>query len=158
MPDAAGHNEKLSRMHIKRPAIGFGKIPMPPHSIVNVLIGTGLLWVGWYGFNAGSALGADGIAATAFTTTTLAAAAGSFTWGVLEYMTKKHASILGFCSGAVGGLVVITPACGFVTPAGAVLIGVLAGIIPPVAFASLIWSASVLAFDAVAGSLWRISE
>ena len=90
-----------------------------------------MLWVGWYGFNAGSALGADGIAATAFTRDDpLAAAAGSFTWGVLEYMTKRHASILGFCSGAVGGLVVITPACGFVTPAGAVLIGVLAGVVP----------------------------
>jgi Amt family ammonium transporter len=83
-----------------------------------------MLWVGWYGFNAGSALGADGIAGNAFMTTTLAAAVGSFTWGTLEYIIKKHASILGFCSGAVAGLVVITPATGYVDASGAVLIGV----------------------------------
>ena len=89
------------------------------------------LWVGWYGFNAGSALAADGIAAQAFMTTTLATAVGSFTWGALEYYIKKHASILGFCSGAVGGLVVITPAAELRERLrGAVIIGVLAGAVP----------------------------
>jgi Amt family ammonium transporter len=94
------------------------------------MVGTGMLWVGWYGFNAGSALGADSIAANAFMTTTLATAVGSFTWGALEYITKKQASVLGFCSGAVAGLVVITPATGFVNATGAVIIGLCAGVIP----------------------------
>ena len=93
-------------------------------------IGTGMLWVGWYGFNAGSALAADGIAAQAFTTTTLAAATAGFVWGMAEYILKGKPSILGFCSGIVAGLVVITPACGFVTTSGAMVIGVLAGLIP----------------------------
>jgi Amt family ammonium transporter len=112
------------------PRLGFGKTPMPPHSMVLCMVGTGMLWVGWYGFNAGSAGAADGIASNAFTTTTLAAAFASFTWGVLEYITKKHASVLGFCSGIVAGLVVITPAAGFVDSTGAVIIGVLAGLVP----------------------------
>jgi Amt family ammonium transporter len=89
-----------------------------------------MLWVGWYGFNAGSALAADGIAAQAFTTTTLAAATAGFVWGMAEYILKGKPSVLGFCSGIVAGLVVITPACGFVTTSGAMLIGVLAGLIP----------------------------
>jgi Amt family ammonium transporter len=90
-----------------------------------------MLWVGWYGFNAGSALAADGIAANAFTTTTLAAAFACFTWAAAEWLTKGKPSILGFCSGAVAGLVVITPAAGFVDPVvGAPVIGVLAGIVP----------------------------
>jgi ammonium transporter, Amt family len=110
--------------------IGFGKEPMPPHSMVLCMVGTGMLWVGWYGFNAGSAVGADGIAANAFMTTTLATAVASFTWAMMEYSLRGTPSILGFCSGAVAGLVVITPACGFVTSTGAVIIGVLAGLIP----------------------------
>jgi ammonium transporter, Amt family len=112
---------------------GFGKEPMPPHSMVLCMVGTGMLWVGWYGFNAGSAVAADGIAANAFTTTTLATAVASFTWAMAEYLEKGKPSILGFCSGAVAGLVVITPACGFVLPNSAVIIGVLAGLIPYVA-------------------------
>ena len=112
------------------PRLGFGKTPMPPHSMVLCMVGTGMLWVGWYGFNAGSAVAADGVAANAFTTTTLATAVASFVWAGLEYITRKHASVLGFCSGAVAGLVVITPACGFVTSTGAVIIGVLAGLVP----------------------------
>ncbi len=110
--------------------LGFGKEPMPPHSMVMCMIGTGMLWVGWYGFNAGSAVAADGIAANAFMTTTLATAIASFTWAMLEYIFKGKPSILGFCSGAVAGLVVITPACGFVNSCGAVTIGLLAGLIP----------------------------
>jgi Amt family ammonium transporter len=110
--------------------LGFGKEPMPPHSMVLCMVGTGMLWVGWYGFNAGSAVGADGIAANAFMTTTLATAIASFTWAMAEYVTRGKPSILGYCSGAVAGLVVITPACGFVTANGAVIIGVAAGLIP----------------------------
>ncbi len=109
---------------------GFGKEKMAPHSMVLVMVGTGMLWVGWYGFNAGSALAADGIAAAAFMTTTLAAATASFVWAVIEKIHKGKPSILGFCSGAVAGLVVITPAAGFVTPKSAMIIGVLAGVIP----------------------------
>jgi ammonium transporter, Amt family len=109
---------------------GFGKEPMPPHSLVLCMVGTGMLWVGWYGFNAGSALAADGIAANAFLTTTLAAAVASFVWAMAEYIFKGKPSVLGFCSGAVAGLVVITPAAGFVDSTGAVIIGVLAGLVP----------------------------
>jgi Amt family ammonium transporter len=109
------------------PRLGFRKEIMAPHSMVLCLVGTGMLWVGWYGFNAGSALGADGIAANAFTTTTLATAVGSSTWAMCEYILRRKSSVLGFCSGAVAGLVVITPACGYVDPTGAVIIGVAAG-------------------------------
>ena len=112
------------------PRLGFGKTPMPPHSMVLCMVGTGMLWVGWYGFNAGSAVAADGVAANAFTTTTLATAVASFVWAGLEYVTRKHASVLGFCSGAVAGLVVVTPACGFITSTGAIWVGVLAGAVP----------------------------
>ena len=110
--------------------MGFGKEKMSPHSMVLCMVGTGMLWVGWYGFNAGSALAADGIAANAFMTTTLAAATAGFDWGITEKIIKGHASILGICSGIVAGLVVITPACGFVDATGAMIIGVLAAIIP----------------------------
>jgi Amt family ammonium transporter len=110
--------------------IGFGKEPMPPHSMVLCMVGTGMLWVGWYGFNAGSAVAADVVAANAFTTTTLATAVASFVWPMMEWITRGKPSVLGFCSGAVAGLVVITPACGFVNSTGAVIIGVAAGLIP----------------------------
>jgi ammonium transporter, Amt family len=110
--------------------LGFGREPMPPHNMVLCMVGTGMLWVGWYGFNAGSAVAADVIAANAFTTTTIATAVASFTWAMAEYIFRGKPSILGFCSGAVAGLVVITPACGFVTTTGAVIIGVAAGLIP----------------------------
>jgi ammonium transporter, Amt family len=110
--------------------LGFGKEPMPPHSMVLCMVGTGMLWVGWYGFNAGSAVAADVIAANAFTTTTLATAVASFVWAMAEYVTRGKPSVLGFCSGAVAGLVVITPACGFVTTTGAVIIGIVAGLVP----------------------------
>jgi Amt family ammonium transporter len=112
------------------PRLGFGREKMAPHSMVLCMVGTGMLWVGWYGFNAGSAVAADGIAANAFTTTTIATAVASFTWGMIERIFRGHASILGFCSGAVAGLVVITPATGFVTTTGAVIIGLLAAALP----------------------------
>jgi Amt family ammonium transporter len=126
------------------PRIGFGKKSMTPHSMVLCAVGTGMLWVGWYGFNAGSALAADGVAAQAFTTTTLAAAVGAFTWAALEWIIRKHASVLGFCSGAVAGLVVITPAAGFVSANTAVLIGVLAGVVP---FLAVVYMKSKLGYD-----------
>src|SRR5690348_8396488 len=110
--------------------LGFGKEPMPPHNLVLCMVGTGMLWVGWYGFNAGSAVAADVVAANAFMTTTLATAVASFVWAMAEYLTRGKPSVLGFCSGAVAGLVVITPACGFVTAGGAVLIGIVAGLVP----------------------------
>src|SRR5213595_3070458 len=109
---------------------GFGTRAFLPHSLTLTMVGTGMLWVGWYGFNAGSALAADGIAANAFTATTLATAVASFTWAMLEYALRGRPSVLGFCSGAVAGLVVITPACGYVAPSGAVIIGIAAGIVP----------------------------
>jgi Amt family ammonium transporter len=110
--------------------LGFGKENFAPHSLVACYIGTGMLWVGWYGFNSGSAVAADVVAANAFTTTTIATAVGSFVWPMLEWLVKGKPSVLGFCSGAVAGLVVITPACGFVTPQGAIWIGIAAGTIP----------------------------
>src|SRR5262249_41212167 len=109
---------------------GFGTKAFAPHSLTLTLVGTGMLWVGWYGFNAGSAVAADGIAAAAFTSTTLAAAVAGFTWPALEWITRGQPTVLGFCSGAVAGLVVVTPAAGFVTPTSAVIIGVLAGVVP----------------------------
>jgi Amt family ammonium transporter len=112
------------------PRLGFGKQKMAPHSMVLCMVGTGMLWVGWYGFNAGSAVAADGIAANAFMTATLAAAVACFAWGMVEKIHRGHASVLGFCSGAVAGLVVITPACGFVNATGAIIIGVVAGVVP----------------------------
>ncbi|MBL9202091.1 MAG: ammonium transporter [Opitutaceae bacterium] len=115
------------------PRLGHGKTPMPPHSLVVAVIGTGLLWFGWYGFNAGSALGSDRVAANAFLTTTLAAAVASGVWALLEVMTRGKASVLGFCTGAVAGLVTITPACGYVDVTGAMVAGVLGGLIPFVA-------------------------
>jgi len=110
--------------------LGFGKEKMAPHNMVLCMVGTGMLWVGWYGFNAGSAVASDVVAANAFFTTTLAAAIAGFVWAMLEAIIKGHASILGFCSGIVAGLVVITPACGFVSTTGAVVIGVLAAVVP----------------------------
>jgi Amt family ammonium transporter len=116
---------------------GFGKTAFAPHSLVLTMVGTGMLWVGWYGFNAGSAVAADAIAANAFTTTTLAAAVGGAVWPGLEWLTHGKPTVLGFCSGAVAGLVVITPGAGFVTPTSAVIIGVLAGVVPYLACTKL---------------------
>jgi Amt family ammonium transporter len=108
---------------------GWGKENFAPHSLVLTFIGTGMLWVGWYGFNSGSAVAADQVAANAFTTTTIATAIASFVWPMWEWIVRGKPSVLGFCSGAVAGLVVITPACGYVTPQGSVWIGLAAGTI-----------------------------
>jgi Amt family ammonium transporter len=110
--------------------VGFGHKPFYPHSLTLTMVGTGMLWVGWYGFNAGSAVAADVIAASAFTATTMATAVASVVWPALEWATRGKPTVLGFCSGAVAGLVVITPASGFVTANGAVIIGILAGAVP----------------------------
>jgi Amt family ammonium transporter len=109
---------------------GWGQRAFLPHSLTLTMVGTGMLWVGWYGFNAGSAVAADGIAAAAFTATTLATAVAATVWPLLEWVTRGKPTVLGFCSGAVAGLVVITPGAGFVTPTSAVIIGVLAGVVP----------------------------
>ena len=116
---------------------GFGHQNFAPHSLVLTAIGTGMLWVGWYGFNAGSAVAADGIAANAFMTTTLATAVAAAVWPVAEWFHNGKPTVLGMCSGAVGGLVVVTPATGFINPTGAVIIGVLAGIVPYLACTKL---------------------
>jgi Amt family ammonium transporter len=117
--------------------IGFGKEPMTPHSMVLCMVGTGMLWVGWYGFNAGSALAADGIAVTAFVTTTLCAGTAGLAWAATEWILKGKPSVLGFCSGIVAGLVVITPAAGFVGFNSSIIMGVLAGVVCFVACAYL---------------------
>jgi Amt family ammonium transporter len=108
----------------------YGKEKMSPHSMVLCMVGTAMLWVGWYGFNAGSALAADGISVNAFITTTLAAGTAGFVWGMVEWIHRGKPSVLGFCSGIVAGLVVVTPACGFVSFNSAMIIGLLAGTIP----------------------------
>jgi Amt family ammonium transporter len=107
---------------------GFPKEPMPPHSLVLSFIGACLLWVGWFGFNAGSALAASGLATSAFVATHFAAAAATIGWLGAEWLTRRRPSALGAISGAVAGLVAITPASGFVTPMPALVIGLVAGV------------------------------
>jgi len=113
--------------------IGWRKESMRPHSLPLVMLGAGLLWFGWFGFNAGSALGANGIAGLAFLNTQVAAAAALIGWIFVEKVRNGHATTLGAASGAVAGLVAITPACAFVAPWAAVVIGFLAGVICSVA-------------------------
>ena len=101
---------------------------MPPHNLTYTAIGATLLWVGWFGFNAGSALEANALAASAFAATHLAAAAGAIAWAGMEWITRGKPSILGACSGLVAGLVCITPGSGFVQPMSGILIGAAAGV------------------------------
>ena len=108
---------------------GFGRVPMEPHSLMFVLLGTGMLWFGWFGFNGGSALAADGIAVNALVTTNTAAAAGAVTWMILAWLVVKKPSALGAASGAVAGLVAITPGAGFVEVMPALIIGIVASIV-----------------------------
>ncbi|WP_114521052.1 ammonium transporter [Altererythrobacter sp. ZODW24] len=103
---------------------GYPSEPMPPHSMVMTMIGTGLLWVGWFGFNAGSALEADGSAGLAMINTFVATSAGALTWMVIEKMVGHKGSALGFCSGVIAGLVAVTPAAGNSGPFGAILLGI----------------------------------
>ena len=109
--------------------LGYGKEAMKPHNLVFVMIGASLLWFGWFGFNAGSALEANGSAALAFVNTLLATAAAVLSWSVAEWVLKGKPSMLGGASGCVAGLVAITPAAGFVGPMGALVIGAAAGVI-----------------------------
>ncbi|ODT78602.1 MAG: ammonia channel protein [Pelagibacterium sp. SCN 64-44] len=109
------------------PRLGYMKEPIAPHNLTFTFIGASILWVGWFGFNAGSAGAADGIAAQAFLNTITAPAAAALAWGLGERVTRGHASLLGFASGAVAGLVAITPAAGFVGTVGGMVIGALAG-------------------------------
>ena len=107
---------------------GYGKEAMPPHNLTFTVIGASLLWVGWFGFNAGSAVAADGRAGMAMAVTQIATAAAALAWMFTEWLTKGKPSVLGIASGAVAGLVAITPASGFVAPIPAVIIGIAAGI------------------------------
>jgi len=109
--------------------LGYGREPMAPHNLVLTLIGAALLWVGWFGFNAGSNLEANSLTALAFLNTLLAAAAAALAWTFGEWLLQEHPSLLGSVSGAVAGLVAITPACGWVGPGGALVIGLLAGFV-----------------------------
>jgi Amt family ammonium transporter len=117
--------------------LGYGREAMPPHNLTLTLIGASLLWVGWFGFNAGSAGAADGRAGMAMAVTQIATAAAALGWMFAEWVSKGKPSVLGIASGAVAGLVAITPASGFVGPTPAVLIGVLAGVLCFIAATSL---------------------
>lgn len=108
---------------------GYGKVPMLPHHLPMTVLGAALLWFGWFGFNAGSALGANGLAANAFITTQAAAAMATVSWVACEWMHHGKPTILGAASGCVAGLVAITPAAGFVAPLPAVIIGLVGGIV-----------------------------
>ena len=109
--------------------IGYGKEAMPPHSLTMTMIGASLLWVGWFGFNVGSELAVDGIAAMVLINTQLATASAVMGWMFIEWLVKGKPSMLGAASGAVAGLVAITPACGFIGPMGAIILGILAGVV-----------------------------
>ena len=109
--------------------VGYGKDQMAPHNLTFVLTGAGLLLFGWYGFNAGSNLEANGLTALVILNTTIAAAAAALAWMLGEWIVRGHPSLLGAASGLVAGLVAITPACGWVGPGGAILIGAIAGFV-----------------------------
>jgi Amt family ammonium transporter len=116
---------------------GYPNEPMPPHNVVLSLIGTGLLWVGWFGFNAGSALGAGELATSAFAATHFSSAGAALSWAGVEWLLKGKPSVLGAASGMVAGLATITPASGFVTPASGLLIGLISGVVCYLAVAKL---------------------
>lgn len=109
--------------------IGYGTEPMPPHNLTYTFIGSCLLWIGWFGFNAGSAVAANESAVNAFVVTHLCAAAGLLGWACTEWLVNGKPSVLGACSGLVAGLVVITPASGFVTPMAAIIMGIIGGVV-----------------------------
>jgi len=109
--------------------LGYPKEPMPPHSLAMTMIGASLLWVGWFGFNVGSNLESNGVSAMVFVNTLIATAAATLSWMFTEWMVRGKPTMLGAASGAVAGLVAITPACGFVGPMGAIVIGLIAGVL-----------------------------
>ncbi|MFP6773069.1 MAG: ammonium transporter [Alphaproteobacteria bacterium] len=124
--------------------VGFGRENLAPHNLVLTVIGAALLWVGWFGFNAGSELAADGNAGMAMAVTQIAAAAAALAWMVAEWMTRGKPSVLGIASGAVAGLVAITPAAGFVLPGGALALGLIAGM---GCFFAVMWLKRKLGYD-----------
>jgi ammonium transporter, Amt family len=137
---------------------GHGTEPMPPHNLPLTVLGTGILWFGWFGFNAGSALAANGVAAQALVNTQLGAATGMLGWLAIEKVKTGHATTLGACSGAVAGLVAITPCAGFVGGAAPLIIGTLAGVVCYLALsikAKMNWddSLDVIAVHLVGGVL-----
>ena len=109
------------------PRKGFPKTPMPPHNLTMCVTGTGMLWVGWYGFNGGSALGANGDAAMAITVTHISASTAALTWMMIEWVRHSKPSVLGIATGAIAGLAAITPASGVVGPIGGLAIGFTSG-------------------------------
>jgi Amt family ammonium transporter len=117
---------------------------MAPHNLVYTMIGASLLWVGWFGFNAGSEWAADGIAAAAMLNTQVAAAAAALSWMIVEWVERKKPGMLGLASGAVAGLVAITPAAGFVNPQGALIIGLIAG---AGCYVSAVWLKKIFNYD-----------
>ncbi|MEV5534192.1 ammonium transporter [Streptomyces prunicolor] len=119
----------LGAILVIRKRVGFKKDPFRPHNLPLVMLGAGLLWFGWFGFNAGSWLGADGVSAVAFTNTQVATAAAMLGWLLYERIKHGAFTTLGAASGAVAGLVAITPACGSVSPLGAIAVGVIAGVL-----------------------------
>lgn len=108
---------------------GYGREAMPPHNLTMTMAGASLLWVGWFGFNVGSAMEANGVACLAFFNTLIAACAATVSWTLVEWVVKGKPSMLGAASGSIAGLVVITPACGFVGPMGAIFMGLLVGLV-----------------------------
>ena len=124
--------------------IGYGREAMPPHSLTMTMIGASLLWVGWFGFNVGSNLEANGIAAMTFVNTYLATAAAAISWMFAEWLSRGKPTMLGVASGAVAGLVAITPACGYVGPMGAIVLGLIAGV---VCLWAVVWLKHKLGYD-----------
>jgi ammonium transporter, Amt family len=124
--------------------VGLGREAMAPHNLVTTLLGTGLLLFGWFGFNAGSNLEANGLTALVLLNTILGAAAATVAWIFGEWLTRGHASLLGAASGAVAGLVAITPACGWVGPMAAIIIGAVAGLI---CLLAVVWLKAKLGYD-----------
>jgi Amt family ammonium transporter len=123
---------------------GYGHENMAPHNLLYALIGASMLWVGWYGFNAGSAVAANALAGIAMANTQIATAAAALSWMGIEWIVMKKPSVLGLLSGAVAGLVAITPAAGFVDPSGSLYIGLIAGV---VCFAGSVWLKKALGYD-----------
>jgi Amt family ammonium transporter len=124
--------------------IGYGHENMSPHNLLYALIGASLLWVGWFGFNAGSAVAANALAGMAMANTQIAAGAAAVSWMVVEWIMQKKPSVLGMLSGAVAGLVAITPAAGFVEPSASIIIGLIAG---AVCYAGAVWLKHKLGYD-----------
>jgi Amt family ammonium transporter len=124
--------------------VGYGHENMSPHNLLYALIGASLLWVGWFGFNAGSAVAANALAGIAMANTQIATAAAAMSWMVVEWVMQKKPSVLGMLSGAVAGLVAVTPAAGFVDPSGALMIGLISG---AVCYAGAVWLKHKIGYD-----------